>query len=35
VKRGLERRDELLKLLERQAGEIEELQRAGLYVGEP
>jgi hypothetical protein len=35
VERGLERRDELLKLVKRQAGEIEKLQRAGLYVGEP
>jgi hypothetical protein len=30
MERGLERRDELLKLVERQAGEIQELQRAGL-----
>jgi hypothetical protein len=30
VERGLEGRDQVLKLLERQAGEIEELQRAGL-----
>ena len=30
VERGLEGWDQLLKLLERQAGEIEELQRAGL-----
>jgi hypothetical protein len=30
VERGLERQDELLKLVERQAGEIQELQRAGL-----
>ncbi len=35
VERGLEGRDELLKLVERQAGEIQELQRAGLQVGEP
>jgi hypothetical protein len=30
VERGLEGRDELLKLVERQAGEIQELHRAGL-----
>jgi hypothetical protein len=35
VERGLEGRDELLKLVERQAGEIQELQRAGLHIGEP
>jgi hypothetical protein len=35
VERGLERWDQLLKLVERHAGEIQELQRAGLYVGEP
>src|SRR5262249_41195276 len=35
VERGLERRDELLKLGERQAREIQELHRAGLELGEP
>ena len=30
VERGLERRDQLLKLVERQAGEIEELRVDGL-----
>jgi hypothetical protein len=35
VERGLERRDQLLKLLDGHAGEIQELQRAGLQVGEP
>ena len=30
MERGLEGRDELLKLVERQAGEIQELHRAGL-----
>jgi len=30
LERGLEGRDELLKLVERQAGEIQELHRAGL-----
>src|SRR5262245_3846387 len=35
VERGLEGRDQLLKLVERQAGEIQEIQRAGLEVGEP
>jgi len=30
LKGGLEGRDELLKLVERQAGEIQELHRAGL-----
>jgi hypothetical protein len=30
VERGLEGQDQLLKLVERQAGEIQELQRAGL-----
>jgi hypothetical protein len=30
VERGLEGRDQLLKLVERQAGEIQELHRAGL-----
>jgi len=35
LKRGLEGRDQLLKLVERQAGEIQELHRAGLQRGEP
>jgi hypothetical protein len=35
VERGLERRDQLLKLVEPQAGAIQELQRAGLEVGKP
>jgi hypothetical protein len=30
LERGLEGRDQLLKLVERQAGEIQELHRAGL-----
>jgi hypothetical protein len=34
VERRLEGRDEELKLVERQAGEIEELCRAGLHIGE-
>jgi hypothetical protein len=34
VERGLERRDELLKLGERQADEIQERHRAGREVGE-
>src|SRR5262249_27129808 len=32
---GLEGRDQLLKLVEGQTGEIQELQRAGLYIGKP
>jgi len=32
---GLEGRDELLKLGEGQAGEIQELRRAGLQIGKP
>src|SRR5713101_2623803 len=35
VKRRLERRDQDLKLLESQAGEIQELRGAGLQIGEP
>jgi hypothetical protein len=35
VERRLEGRDQLLKLLERQAGEIQALHRAGLQVSEP
>jgi hypothetical protein len=35
VEGGREGRAQLLKLLERQAGEIQELQRAGLQVSEP
>ena len=34
LERRLEGWDELLKLVEGQAGQIQELQRAGLYVGE-
>ena len=34
LERRLEGRDEELKLVERQAGEIEELCRAGLHIGE-
>jgi hypothetical protein len=33
VERRLEGRDQLLKLVERHAGEIEELRGAGLQVG--
>src|SRR6266851_3749921 len=33
VERGLKGRDELLKLVEGQAGEIQELRRAGLHSG--
>jgi hypothetical protein len=32
---GLEGRDQLLKLVKRQAREIQELYRAGLQLGEP
>src|SRR5262245_8110875 len=32
---GLEGRDQLLKLVKGQTGEIQELQRAGLYIGKP
>ena len=35
LERGLEGRDQLLKLVEGHAGHIEELQRAGLRLGEP
>jgi hypothetical protein len=35
VECGLERWDQLLKLVERQAREIQELYRAGLQLGEP
>ena len=35
LKRGLKRRDQLLKLVQGQAGEIEELCGAGLQVSEP
>jgi hypothetical protein len=35
LERSLEGRDQLLKLVERQAGEIQELHRAGLQVNEP
>jgi hypothetical protein len=35
VERGLERRDQLLKLIERQAGHIQKLCGAILHVGEP
>src|SRR5262249_18324768 len=35
VERRLERRDQLLKLVERQAREIQELYRAGLQLGKP
>jgi hypothetical protein len=35
VERGLEGWDQLLKLVERQAREIQELHRAGLQRGEP
>src|SRR5882672_7719524 len=35
VERRLEGRDQLLKLVERQAGEIQDLHRAGLQLGKP
>jgi len=35
LERGLEGRDQLLKLVEGHAGEIQELYRAGLQLGEP
>jgi hypothetical protein len=35
VERGLEGRDELLKLVKRDAREIQEHSRAGLQLGEP
>src|SRR4029434_11154492 len=35
VERGLEGRDQLLKLVERQAREIQELHWTGLELGEP
>jgi hypothetical protein len=35
LERGLEGRDQLLKLVERQAREIQELYRSGLQRGEP
>jgi hypothetical protein len=34
LERRLKGRDEELKLVERQAGEIEELCRVGLHIGE-
>src|SRR5262249_13166105 len=34
LKRGLEGRHELLKFVEGQTGEIQELRRAGLQIGE-
>jgi hypothetical protein len=34
LERGLEGRDQLLKLVERQAREIQELRGAGLQLGE-
>jgi len=34
LERGLKGRDQELKLVEGHAGEIEELGRAGLYIGE-
>jgi hypothetical protein len=35
LERSLEGRDQLLKLVKRQAREIQELHRAGLQLGEP
>src|SRR5215468_5600002 len=35
LERSLEGRDQLLKLVKRQAREIQELQRTGLQLGEP
>jgi hypothetical protein len=35
LERGLEGWDQLLKLVEGHAGEIQELYRAGLQLGEP
>src|SRR6266849_655534 len=35
LERGLEGRDQLLKLVEGHTGEIQELHRAGLQLGEP
>src|SRR5712691_9471243 len=35
LERGLEGRDQLLKLVKRHAREIQELHRTGLQVGEP
>ena len=35
LERGLKGRDQLLKLVEGQAGEIQELRGAGLHIGEP
>ena len=35
LERRLEGRDQLLKLVEGQAGQIQELRGAGLHVGEP
>jgi hypothetical protein len=35
LERGLKGRDEALKLVQGQAGEIQELCRAGLQVSEP
>jgi hypothetical protein len=34
LERRLKGRDEELKLIERETGEIQELRRAGLHVGE-
>ena len=34
LEHGLEGRDQLLKLVERHAGQIQELRGAGLHVGE-
>jgi hypothetical protein len=34
LKRGLEGGDQLLKFVERQAGQIQELRRAVLHAGE-
>jgi hypothetical protein len=35
LERGLKRRNELLKLVERQARQIQELYGAGLHIGKP
>jgi hypothetical protein len=35
LKGGLERRNELLKFVERQAGHIQKLGGAGLHIAEP
>ena len=34
LERGLKRRDQVLKFVERQAGQIQKLRRAVLHVGE-